>query len=109
MSAGLRCLFCLEQSIDDSEAPLAGTCDFIRDEPEAGETDAQVMTSSSSGYGDFVLRGRVSRPRPRLLWASPFAVLFIAALFLFRRKKTAAANEAPLSAEERAALDRALQ
>jgi cytochrome c-type biogenesis protein CcmH len=106
LSAGLRCLVCQNQSIDDSDAPLARDLRIlIRERLTAGETDAQVINFVVIRYGDFVLLRPRFTAQTVLLWATPFAVLFLAALFLFRRRKGTAANEAPLSAEERAALD----
>ncbi|MGQ0486021.1 MAG: cytochrome c-type biogenesis protein [Hyphomicrobiales bacterium] len=110
LSAGLRCLVCQNQSIDDSDAPLARDLRIlIRERLTAGQTDAQVIDFVVIRYGDFVLLRPRFTAKTALLWASPFAVLLVAALFLLRRRKGAAANEAPLSAEERAALDRAMQ
>ncbi len=110
LSGGLRCLVCQNQSIDDSDAPLARDLRIlIRERLSAGESDAQVMDFVVARYGDFVLLKPRFTARTAVLWAAPFAVLLAAALFLFRRRKAAAANEAPLSPEERAALDRALE
>ncbi|HLF20880.1 MAG TPA: cytochrome c-type biogenesis protein [Aestuariivirga sp.] len=110
LSGGLRCLVCQNQSIDDSDAPLARDLRIlIRERLSAGESDAQVMDFVVARYGDFVLLKPRFTARTAVLWAAPFAVLLAAALFLFRRRKAGAANEAPLSAEERAALDRALE
>lgn len=110
LSSGLRCLVCQNQSIDDSDAPLARDLRIlIRERLTAGETDAQVIGFVAARYGDFVLLKPRLTAKTALLWGAPFAVLMIAALFLFRRRKGAGANEAPLSAEERAALDRAMQ
>jgi len=110
LSGGLRCLVCQNQSIDDSDAPLARDLRIlIRERLTAGESDAQVMDFVVARYGDFVLLKPRFTAKTAVLWAAPFAVLLAATLFLFRRRKAAAANEAPLSPEERAALDRALQ
>ena len=111
LSAGLRCLVCQNQSIDDSDAPLARDLRIlIRERLTAGESDAQVTDFIVARYGDFVLLKPRFAARTAVLWAAPFVVLLGAALFLLRRRKiAAAANEAPLSPEERAALDRALQ
>jgi len=110
LSAGLRCLVCQNQSIDDSDAPLARDLRIlIRERLTAGETDAQVIGFVAVRYGDFVLLKPRLTAKTALLWLAPFAVLLVAALFLFRRRRGAAANEAPLSPEERAALDRAME
>ena len=110
LSGGLRCLVCQNQSIDDSDAPLARDLRIlIRERLSAGESDAQVMDFIVARYGDFVLLKPRFTAGTAVLWTAPFAVLLAAALFLFRRRKAATANEAPLSPDERAALDRALK
>ncbi len=110
LSGGLRCLVCQNQSIDDSDAPLARDLRIlIRERLSAGETDTQVIDFVVARYGDFVLLKPRLTAKTAVLWTAPFAVLLLAALFLFRRRKAGAGNEAPLSAEERAALDRAMQ
>ena len=63
ISSGLRCLVCQNQSIDDSNAPLARDLRLlVRERLKAGDTDAQVMQFVEDRYGEFVLlRPRVQR------------------------------------------------
>lgn len=110
ISAELRCMVCQNQSIDDSDAPLAKDLRVIvRERLKAGDSDTQVMDFMVARYGEFVLlRPRVSW-RNALLWAAPVLVLALGALAavlgLRRRRATAPAR---LSPEEEARLKRLL-
>mgnify|MGYP002039058081 FL=1 len=69
LSAGLRCMVCQNQSIDDSDAPLARDLRLlVRERLEAGDSDRQVMSYLTDRYGEFVLL----RP-PCLLYTSDAA------------------------------------
>ena len=111
ISAELRCLVCQNQSIDDSDAPLARDLrHLVREQLTAGKSDSEIMDFVVARYGEFVLL------RPRLtaetiiLWATPFAVLLVAGVALLaRRRNRESVPEAPLSEAERQALDRALE
>jgi len=110
MSEQLRCLVCQNQSIDDSEAPLARDLRLlIREHLAKGESDQQIMDYIVARYGDYVLL----RPRfdagTAVLWLSPFAVLLLGILKLARRKPVSGDPEKPLSDEEKAAVLRALE
>ncbi|MFG1298615.1 cytochrome c-type biogenesis protein [Xanthobacter sp. V3C-3] len=108
ISAELRCMVCQNQSIDDSDAPLAKDLRVIvRERLKAGDSDAQVMDFMVARYGEFVLlRPRFSW-RNALLWAAPVLVLALGALAAvagLRRRRAAA--PARLSPEEEARLKR---
>ncbi|NBN62871.1 cytochrome c-type biogenesis protein [Pannonibacter tanglangensis] len=63
LSAQLRCMVCQNQSIDDSDAPLAKDLRvLVRERLVAGDSDAQVIDYLVSRYGEFVLL------KPRLAW-----------------------------------------
>src|SRR5919206_5196359 len=81
LSRELRCMVCQNQSIDDSEAPLARDLRLlVREHIAAGGSDAQVMDFLVARYGEFVLlKPRLER-HTLLLWGAPFAVLLIGAL-----------------------------
>ncbi|MGA7326940.1 MAG: cytochrome c-type biogenesis protein, partial [Rhodomicrobium sp.] len=56
ISAGLRCLVCQNQSIDDSDAPLARDLRLIvRKRLEKGDSDSQIIDYLVARYGEFVL------------------------------------------------------
>jgi len=111
LSAGLRCLVCQNQSIYDSEAPLARDLRLlIRERLTAGDGDDQVVSFIVGRYGEFVLLKPRFEAKTILLWTGPFALLLLAAVFLLARGANPRADrEAPLSGEEKAALDRLTQ
>jgi cytochrome c-type biogenesis protein CcmH len=89
LSKELRCMVCQNQSIDDSEAPLARDLRMlVRERLQAGESDRQVIDFLVARYGEFVLlRPRLSW-HTALLWLGPGAMLVIGAwgvLVLARR------------------------
>jgi len=109
LSKELRCMVCQNQSIDDSEAPLAHDLRvLVRERLKAGDSDAQVFDFLVARYGEFVLL------KPRLswhtaaLWGLPPAVLLIGiglVVVVIRRRRTApAAETANLTAAEEARL-----
>jgi cytochrome c-type biogenesis protein CcmH len=111
ISADLRCLVCQNQSIDDSDAPLAKDLRvLVRERLVAGDTDAGVRDFVVQRYGEFVLLKPVFRLHTALLWLAPVLVLAAGAFGAFRglrRRRTEPA--AALTAEERAALDAVLR
>jgi cytochrome c-type biogenesis protein CcmH len=110
LSGEFRCLVCQNQSIDDSDAPLAKDLRIlIRERLKTGASDAQVRDFMVERYGDFVLL----RPRftleTLLLWVTPFALLLAGLIFAIRagrRRDAASTAEAPLTAEERGRVER---
>ena len=109
LSKELRCLVCQNQSIDDSEAPLAHDLRVIvRERLKAGDTDKQVVDYLVARYGEFVLL------KPRLSWhtlalwgAPPAAVLLGIAMLIVvnRRRRNAPPEElANLTSAEEARL-----
>lgn len=108
LSAGLRCLVCQNQSIDDSNAPLARDLRILlRERLKAGDSDAQAVDFIVARYGDYVLLRPRFNAATWALWIGPFALLAAAAAFLFmrRRNRTNAAEDA-LDLNEQAELDR---
>ncbi|HZZ61792.1 MAG TPA: cytochrome c-type biogenesis protein, partial [Roseiarcus sp.] len=71
LSAELRCMVCQNQSIDDSEAPLAHDIRvLIRQRIAQGESNAAVRAYLVSRYGDFILLKPPFKPETWLLWLS---------------------------------------
>jgi cytochrome c-type biogenesis protein CcmH len=107
ISAGLRCLVCQNQSIDESDAPLAKDLRvLVRERLQAGESDRQVQDFIVQRYGEFVLLKPTFGLHTVLLWLGPLLVLFAgAAGLLFTLKRSRANAPAPLSPEERAAVE----
>lgn len=90
LSRELRCMVCQNQSIDDSDAPLARDLRLlVRERIKEGDSDQQVLDFLTARYGDFVLLKPPFNPRTALLWALPLGVLLvggIALLFAIRRR-----------------------
>jgi len=105
LSEELRCLVCQNQSIDDSDAPLARDIRIlIRQRIASGESNDAVRAYLVSRYGDFILLKPPFKPETVLLWLSPALVLgagLAAAQFARRR---APRSTPALSAEEEARL-----
>jgi cytochrome c-type biogenesis protein CcmH len=106
LSRELRCMVCQNQSIDDSDAPLARDLRIlVRDRLKAGDSDGEVLDFLVARYGEFVLL----RPRfdwhTLLLWALPPLALVggIVGLVvvMVRRRKRSETEPQALSAAER--------
>jgi cytochrome c-type biogenesis protein CcmH len=113
ISANLRCLVCQNQSIDDSDAPLAKDLRLlVRERLKAGDSDAEIVDFVVARYGEFVLLKPRLSPQTLILWFATPALLLAAlagiALAL-RRRKSAAAAPAPLSRAEKRRLKQILE
>jgi len=111
ISGELRCMVCQNQSIDESNAPLAKDLRvLVRDRLTAGDTDEEVLDYVVARYGEYVLlRPRVA-PHTYLLWFGPFIVLLLAGVFALRYVRSRSVDEAagegtPLTDDERARVD----
>src|ERR1700694_4818675 len=107
ISQDLRCMLCQNQSIDDSEAPLARDLRLlVRERLKAGDSDAQVLDFMVARYGEFVLLKPRFSWHTAILWAPPLTILIIG-LFavgfsvLRRSGRTALPEVAGLSEAER--------
>ena len=114
LSRELRCMVCQNQSIDDSEAPLARDLRLlVRERIAAGDSDGQVMDFLVARYGEFVLLKPRVNEHTLLLWLVPPLVLVGGGLALWlhnrRRQKSAGATDPSLlhlTAEEEARIER---
>jgi cytochrome c-type biogenesis protein CcmH len=108
LSAGLRCLVCQNQSIDDSTAPLARDLRvLIREQLKAGMSDADVEEFIVARYGAFVLLKPRFAVSTALLWLAPLLFLGLGAFALLRRRgRDEAPLERPLAGDERRTLHR---
>jgi cytochrome c-type biogenesis protein CcmH len=115
LSKELRCMVCQNESIDDSDAPLAHDLRvLVRDRIQAGDTDQQVLDFLVARYGEFVLLKPPLSWHTVALWGLPPGVLVIGALMiavdLRRRKKTQGSIEtAALTPDEQARLTELLR
>jgi len=115
ISVDLRCLVCQNQSIDDSNAPLARDLRIlVRERLTKGDSDAQVIDFLVARYGEFVLLRPRFAPHTMILWFSA-PVLFLISIFVIftaHRRRSAEVAAAPvkaLSAKEKRALKKLLR
>jgi cytochrome c-type biogenesis protein CcmH len=100
LSRELRCMVCQNQSIDDSDAPLARDLRIlVRERLIAGDSDRQVLDFLTARYGDFVLLNPRVTSGTILLWLLPALMLLAGALTLLgaarrQRRMARADNEA---------------
>ena len=105
LSKELRCMVCQNQSIDDSDAPLARDLRIlVREHLRAGETDQQVLDFLIARYGEFVLLRPRFSPHTALLWLTPLGVLVIGALGIAMSARRQRKSEGNLTASEEARL-----
>lgn len=106
LSHQLRCLVCQNQSIDDSDAPLARDLRIlVRERLVAGDSDAQVKDFLVARFGDFVLLKPPFKGSTLLLWMTPVILLVGGGAFILRQmkaQKAQLAQTALTEAEERA-------
>lgn len=114
ISAGLRCMICQNQSIDESDAALAKDLRMlVRQRLVAGDTDEEVIAYVVSRYGEFVLLKPEFNWRNALLWGTPVLLLAVGGGYLIvaarRRRRNTVGESASLSDEEKTALAEALK
>ncbi|HYE49783.1 MAG TPA: cytochrome c-type biogenesis protein [Azospirillaceae bacterium] len=105
ISKDLRCLVCQNQSIDDSNAPLAKDLRvLVRERLQAGDSNVQVVDFVTARYGDYVLLDPPVKPATYALWFGPAAILAVAgagvAVYLRNRRKEQLAGDLGLTPEE---------
>ena len=113
LSAELRCMVCQNQSIDDSDAPLARDLRLlVRERIAAGDSDAQVIDFLVARYGEFVLLKPRLNSHTWLLWFLTPLVLGGGgiALWMHGRRRARSASDQDgallnLTAEEEARID----
>jgi cytochrome c-type biogenesis protein CcmH len=110
ISQELRCLVCQNESIDESNAPLAHDLRLlVRKRLVDGDSDRQVLDYIVARYGVFVLLDPPFAPVTWLLWLGPPALLLAAgAVLASRARRRRPEPPAALSAEERARAEKLL-
>lgn len=111
ISRELRCVVCQNQTIDDSDAPLAKDLRLlVRERLSSGDTDQEVIDYVVDRYGNFVLLRPPLQTSTLLLWTAPLICLFVAVLgygiYLRNRRSE---DVAPLSLAEEAQLAEILE
>lgn len=106
LSSGFRCLVCQNQSIDESDAPLARDLRIlIRERLTRGDSDQQIKDFVVARYGDYVLLKPRLNARTAVLWAAPFLIVLAGLGFMlwrWWRPRQEGDAEAALSEDERA-------
>lgn len=109
IASELRCLVCQNQSIVDSNAPLAVDLrNQIRDQLKQGRSAQEIMDYMVARYGDFVLYRPPLKATTVLLWAGPLLLMLAGLIVMVRRIARRRVEAAPLSREEREAAERLL-
>lgn len=102
LTAELRCVMCQNQSIADSNAPIAHDLRVeVLKLMREGKTNAQIKQYLVDRYTDFVLYEPPMKKSTWLLWLGPFLILLLGAGAIFviiRRKNTA--PSAPIDTSE---------
>ncbi|WP_420324954.1 cytochrome c-type biogenesis protein [Mameliella sp.] len=114
ISAGLRCLVCQNESIDESNASLARDLRIlVRERIMAGDTDEEVVAFIVDRYGEFVLLKPTTGGWNWLLWASGPGLFLLALVvgiaYVRRRSLASGAGDEGLSPDEQKRLDELLK
>jgi cytochrome c-type biogenesis protein CcmH len=110
ISEGLRCLVCQNQSIDDSDAPLAHDLRLlVRARLKAGDSDDAVQSYLVARYGDFILLKPPFEWGTALLWLTPSIVLLVGAIAAALRFRQPVQTARSLSGAEEDVLARILR
>jgi cytochrome c-type biogenesis protein CcmH len=105
LSAELRCMVCQNESIDESNAPLAHDLRvLVREHLKAGESDAAIRQYLVARYGDFILLKPPFKIETVFLWGTPLLVLLAGGLGIGFAARRRSAQPAVLNAEEQARL-----
>ena len=96
LSKGLRCLVCQNESIDESEAPLARDLRLlVRERLVEGDSDDQAIDFIVERYGEYVLLRPTVTGSNWLLWAAGPLMLLIASALGFGYLRTREATSEP--------------
>jgi cytochrome c-type biogenesis protein CcmH len=101
----LRCVVCQNESIDDSQAELAGDLRrIVRGQIVAGRSDRQIRDFLVQRYGEFILLTPTLSPGNLALWSTPFGLVLLGGGYLWIKSRRPAVEAPALSDEERQAL-----
>jgi cytochrome c-type biogenesis protein CcmH len=105
----LRCLVCQNQTLADSNAPLAVDLrNQIREQLKAGKSERDIIGFMVERYGDFVLYRPPFKASTAALWLGPFALLALGS-WLFLRRLRQRKPEPPLTEAERSRATKLLE
>jgi cytochrome c-type biogenesis protein CcmH len=98
----LRCLVCQNQTLADSNAPLAEDLrNQLRERMREGKSDREVVDFLVERYGDFVLYRPPLKATTLLLWFGPLLLLAVGFAVLLRRVRRRSAEEPAISDADR--------
>jgi cytochrome c-type biogenesis protein CcmH len=93
ISKNVRCMICQNQSIDESNAPLAKDLRIlIRNKIKDGKNDAEIYKFLTDRYGDFILLKPPLRSSTFALWFFPIIFFIIGILIVFSHSKKSEKN-----------------
>ena len=88
VNRALRCVVCQNQSIDESDAPLAADMRMIvRRQISAGQSKTQIIAYMRENYGDYVLLKPPVQSNTLVLWFAPFLLVFGGLIWFIRTAK----------------------
>ena len=88
ISSNIRCMICQNQSIDESNAPLAKDLRIlIRNKIKAGNNDKEIYKFLTDRYGDFILLKPPFNLNTLGLWFLPFIFLILGIYIVFYHNK----------------------
>ena len=106
----IRCVQCQNESIDESEAPLADDLRrIVRDQIAAGRTDEEIRAFLVRRYGEFMLLQPSFSPANAVLWLTPFAIVGVGVATIALRRRPGLPLEPPLEPAEQARLREVLR
>jgi len=110
LSSELRCLVCQNQTLADSNAPLAVDLrNQVREQLKSGKSERDVVDFLVARYGDFVLYRPPLQANTVLLWLGPFLLLAAGLALLVWRLRRRRVPEPELSEADRARAARLLE
>ena len=102
----LRCVVCQNESIDDSQAEIAGDLrKIVRTQIAAGGSDKQVVDFLVQRYGEFILLKPTLTPGNLALWLTPFLVVLLGGGYLWIKSRQPAVEDQSLTEDEQKALE----
>ena len=88
ISKNIRCMVCQNQSIDESDAPLAKDLRIlIRNQIKDGKNDVEIYKFLTDRYGDFILLKPAFKLNTLALWLLPFVFVLVGIFIVFFHNK----------------------
>src|ERR1700719_4850003 len=110
LSRELRCMVCQNQSIDDSEAPLARDLRIlVRERLQAGDSNREVIDFLVARYGEFVLLRPRFSAHTAILWLTPIGILLIGVFVFVLLARKPAKTDTDLTPHEETRLSEILR